>query len=204
MHKEILNNDQVELLPLLKKFNREFYLVGGTAIALYLGHRRSIDFDLFKPTSFSAKKVITKIESQQLEYKVTRNVQEQLNLIISDVKFTFFEYPFPVTPAIKFEDYVKVPSLIDLSAMKAYALGRRSKWKDYVDLYFILKSYYTVTEIAQRSTEIFGQLFSEKLFRSQLCFFKDIDYTESVEYLVQPVPEDEIKEFLIQNATDIS
>lgn len=44
MHKEILNKDQIDLLPLLKEFKREFYLVGGTAIALYLGHRRSIDF----------------------------------------------------------------------------------------------------------------------------------------------------------------
>jgi len=40
MHKEILNSDQISLLPLLKKFKREFYLVGGTATALYLGHRR--------------------------------------------------------------------------------------------------------------------------------------------------------------------
>ena len=204
MHKEILNQDQIELLPLLKEFKREFYLVGGTAIALYLVHRRSIDFDLFKPTSFSAKKIITKIVAHQLDYKVTRNVSEQLNLIISEVKFTFFEYPFPIHPELKFENYIKVPSLIDLSAMKAYALGRRSKWKDYVDLYFILKSHYTVSQIARRAEDIFGQLFSEKLFRAQLCFFKDIDYTETVDYLVPFVSEDEIKLFLIQKATDIS
>ena len=49
MHSEILNDRQRELLPLMAQFRREYYLVGGTAIALYLGHRRSIDFDLFKP-----------------------------------------------------------------------------------------------------------------------------------------------------------
>lgn len=48
MHKEILNKDQLDLLPLVKLFKSEFYLVGETAIALHLGHRRSIDFDLFK------------------------------------------------------------------------------------------------------------------------------------------------------------
>ena len=48
MHKEILSKYQIELLPLLKQFKREYYLVGGTAIALHIGHRRSIDFDLFK------------------------------------------------------------------------------------------------------------------------------------------------------------
>lgn len=203
MHKEILNRDQLELLPLLKEFKREFYLVGGTAIALYLGHRRSIDFDLFKPTGFNSKRIITKIDTHHFAYKVTRNVSGQLNLIISDVKFTFFEYPFPVQPEFMFENYVKLPSLLDLSAMKAYALGRRSKWKDYVDLYFILKNHYSVKQIAQRADEIFGQLFSEKLFRAQLCFFKDIDYTEPVEYLVEPVSDELIRSFLLDVATDI-
>jgi hypothetical protein len=58
---EILNPDQTELLPLLKLFRREFYLVGGTAIALQLGHRESIDFDLFKATPFSSKKKFVKV-----------------------------------------------------------------------------------------------------------------------------------------------
>jgi len=203
MHKEILNKDQVELLPLLKEFKREFYLVGGTAIALYIGHRRSIDFDLFKPTSFSAKRIISKLDTHHFTYKVTRNVSEQLNLILSDVKFTFFEYPFPVQPEFLFENYIKIPSLLDLAAMKAYALGRRSKWKDYVDLYFILKNHYSVKQIAQQAELIFGQLFSEKLFRIQLCFFKDIDYAEEVEYLIQAVSDSEVKDFLTEQATDI-
>jgi len=203
MHKEILNKDQVELLPLLKEFKREFYLVGGTAIALYIGHRRSIDFDLFKPTSFSAKRIISKLDTHHFTYKVTRNVSEQLNLILSDVKFTFFEYPFPVQPEFLFENYIKIPSLLDLAAMKAYALGRRSKWKDYVDLYFILKDHYSVKQIAQQAELIFGQLFSEKLFRIQLCFFKDIDYAEEVEYLIQAVSDSEVKDFLTEQATDI-
>ena len=52
MHKEILTKEQVELLPLLKEFKGKFYLVGGTAIALHIGHRRSIDFDLFSEKKF--------------------------------------------------------------------------------------------------------------------------------------------------------
>ena len=53
MHSEILSDNQKELLPLMAQFRREYYLVGGTAIALYLGHRRSIDFDLFKPSAIN-------------------------------------------------------------------------------------------------------------------------------------------------------
>ncbi len=203
MHKEILNNEQLELLPLIKEFKREFYLVGGTAIALYLGHRRSIDFDLFKPTKFNSKKITTKIDAHKLHYKVTRNVSEQLNLLINEVKFTFYEYPFPVPPSNTFEKIIQLPSLMDLAAMKAYALGRKSKWKDYVDLYFILKDHYNISQISKRASEIYDQLFSEKLFRAQLSYFKDIDYTESVEFLVEPVSDTEIKDFLLNAAIDI-
>jgi len=47
MFKKILTANQVELLPLIKEFSRDYYLAGGTAIALQLGQRRSLDFDLF-------------------------------------------------------------------------------------------------------------------------------------------------------------
>ena len=87
--------------------------------------------------------------------------------------------------------------------MKAFALGRRAKWKDYVDLYFIIHDYYTIEEISREAKKIFDQQFSEKLFRQQLAFHKDIDYTELIEFLVQPVSDEEIKSFLIDKATDI-
>jgi len=203
MHKEILNKNQIELLHIIAEFKREFYLAGGTAIALYIGHRRSIDFDLFKSKSFNSSKIIAKIKSHNIPYIITRNVSEQLNMIISDVKFTFFEYPFQIEPQIKFENYIKLPTLLDLAAMKAYALGRRSKWKDYVDLYFIIKNHFTIKDISKRATRIFEQQFSEKLFRAQLSYFKDIDYSESLEYLVASVDEEEIRAYLIEKAIEI-
>ena len=203
MHKEILSTEQLELLPLVKQFIREYYLVGGTAIALYIGHRRSIDFDLFKYNSLNLKNNISKITASGFPYKVTRRVSEQLNVSIHDVKFTFFQYPFKIEANNKFENIIKLPELIDLAAMKAYALGRWSKWKDYVDLYFILKFHFTLEEVAKKATEIFDQMFSEKLFRAQLSYFKDIDYSEPVEYMVSKVPENEIKKFLIEKAIDL-
>ncbi len=203
MHKEILDNNQLSLLDLLKSFKREFYLVGGTAIALHIGHRRSIDFDLFKATPFQAKKILNKIQDQGHRYLVTRSVSGQLNLIISNVKFTFFEYPFIIEANEDFEKKIKIPSLLDLAAMKAFALGRRSKWKDYVDLYFILKNHYTYQEISERASILFDQQFSGKLFRAQLSYFDDINYDEEVEYLIpNPPTNDEIKEFLINTSID--
>jgi hypothetical protein len=203
MHKEIFNQNQIQLLPLVKQFKREFYLAGGTAIALYIGHRRSIDFDLFKFSPIKPNSIVSEISAFKYSYHITRRVTEQLNLNINDVKFTFYQYPFKINPTEKFEDILRLPTLIDLVAMKAYAIGRRSKWKDYVDMYFILKDYFTVKQISERATFLFDQLFSEKLFRAQLSYFEDIDHTEPVEFIVTAVPDDEIKEFLIDKATDL-
>jgi hypothetical protein len=101
-----------------------------------------------------------------------------------------------------FEDFLRMPTLLDLAAMKAYALGRRSKWKDYVDFYFLLKFHFTIEQISERAIKIFDQLFSPKLFRAQLSYFQDINYIEPVEYLVAVPSEDEIKQFLIDKALD--
>ena len=202
MHKEILNKNQLELLPLVKLFKREFYLVGGTAIALHLGHRRSIDFDLFKQGRLVLSRILNKISTFQ-PYTVTRRVEEQLNLSINDVKLTFFEYPYPIVANCRFEDIVKLPDLLSLASMKAFALGRRSKWKDYVDLYFLLKDHYSVKQIVEASENIYGQLFSEKLFRAHLSYFDDIDYSEEIEYLINQPSDKEIREFLKETAIDI-
>lgn len=98
MHSEILNDRQIELLPLMVQFRREYYLVGGTAIALYIGHRRSIDFYLFKPSPINHKRNLDKISAMPFAHTVTRRVTEQMNLIVNDVKVTFFQYPFPIEP----------------------------------------------------------------------------------------------------------
>ena len=82
MHEEILNGDQQKLLPLMAQFRREYYLVGGTAIALHLGHRRSIDFDMFKMSAINHKKNLDKIVAAGFEHLVTRRVEEQMNLLV--------------------------------------------------------------------------------------------------------------------------
>lgn len=203
-HKEILNEKQTELLPLIGEFKREYYLVGGTAIALYLGHRRSIDFDLFKFAPLNRKKNLEKVQLSGFPSIVTWNVADQMNLVVNEVKVTFFQYPFQIKANKDFDNIIRLPELLDLAAMKAYALGRRSKWKDYVDLYFLLKEKFSFDEISQRAIEIYGDLFSDKLFRSQLSYFEDIDYTEEVEYIISnPPTEDEIKQYLIEVSTAI-
>lgn len=203
MHKEVLSDAQLGLLPLMKVFKREFYLVGGTAIALYLGHRRSIDYDLFKRNAIDHQKNLMKFEKANKPVLVTRHNAFQMNLMVDGVKVTFFQYAYNVETKQEFEKVFRLPSLLDLAAMKAFAIGRRSKWKDYVDLYFLITEHFTISQISRRAEEIFGGLFLEKLFRAQLAYFEDVDYTEEVEYLIPDPPTNEqIQSKLIELAAD--
>ncbi len=203
MYREIFSQSQLELLSLVSQFRREFYLVGGTAIALHIGHRRSIDFGLFKNNRLRIKRIIDKIEGNSYDFRITRRVDDQLNIVINGVKFTFFEYPYDIEVNKNFEKIIKLPDLLQLAAMKAFALGRRSKWKDYVDLYFIINNFYSVPEIANKANSIYKSLFSEKLFRAQLCYFDDIDYSEEVDFIIENPPgKSEIKSFLCNVALD--
>jgi hypothetical protein len=195
MHHEILSNEQKQLLPILSQFKREYYLVGGTAIALHLGHRESIDFDLFKEKDIRKKDVYTKLKN--IDYKVSFADYNQINMLSKGVKITFFSFPYQVPINSKLKGFLKMPDLLTLGAMKAFALGRRSKWKDYLDLYFILKFHYSFKEVAKKAKEIFKDEFIEKQFIAQLGYFKGINYDEEVTFLIpNPPSEDEVKVFL--------
>jgi len=198
MFNNILTNTQVELLGLIKEFNKQFYLVGGTAIALQIGHRRSIDFDLFSDKPLDTLNIIRRIKREGYRIDATfEENPEELTMVINGVKITYLEYPFNIIPSVGLDDTIKMPDLKTLAAMKAYSLGRRSKWKDYVDLYFIFKSCLNLEEVSQKAREIFGGGFNERLFREQLCYFEDIDFSEGIEYVVDEVSIEVIKHFLI-------
>ena len=183
IHPEILTAEQLELLPLVKSFSKDFGLVGGTAIAIFIGHRRSIDFDLFTDKEFDNWKIRRKILQFKKIDSVLRDEDGQYAVVIHKVRFTFFCYPFKISFSSNFDKVIGLPDLLTLAAMKAYALGRRAKWKDYVDLYFVMKDYYDISKVIKKARLIYGAEFNEKLFRAQLSYFKDIDYTEKVDYL---------------------
>lgn len=197
-NKKILTEEQVELLPTVRIFMDNFGLVGGTAIAFHLGHRRSIDFDLFSLNEFSNRKIrnIVKKEGWNIE-RVFKDEDGQFTFFINKVQITFFYYPFEIKFNKEFEG-LGIPDLLTLGAMKAYALGRRAKWKDYVDLYFIFQKYKSIKPLTKKAEEIFKDEFNETLFRKQLTYFDDINYEEEVEFLPGfEVDEEKIKKELI-------
>jgi Nucleotidyl transferase AbiEii toxin, Type IV TA system len=201
MHKEIFNKEQLQILPLLKSYHKRYYLVGGTAIALYLGHRESIDFDLFTDKKISQTAIKKDVLNAKFTSKIIVALPDQIHFIINNVKLTFYEFPYLLEANSKFEDVFRMPDLLTLGAMKAFALGGRGKWKDYVDLYFILKNHYTIQQIADKAKELFTDSFNPILFKKQICFFADINYSEEVNYLPGfQTDEQTIKEYLIECA----
>jgi hypothetical protein len=202
MNFQILNKKQAELLTKLKIFKDDFYLSGGTAIALHLGHRRSIDFDFFSYANFDNLKIKQKINKINKISAVLIDEKSELTVIVSNVKITFLHYPFKVDSFV-FDQNFKTLDLLSLAALKAYALGRRAKWKDYVDLYFILQKH-NLKEIVTRAKNIFKKQFNEKNFYQQLSYFQDIDYSEQVDYIEGfEVSENKIKNYLKNVSIDV-
>ncbi len=183
MHKEILTAAQVDLLPLVHTFSKDFGLVGGTAIALQIGHRESIDFDLFTLKDFDNRKIRKKIERRRYRIqKIFTDETGQYTIVINGVHMTFFQYEYPVRYHQDFDKIITMPDLVTLGAMKAFALGRRPKWKDYVDLYFLLCDHLTLAQISRKAQRIFGNEYNERIFRNALSYFKDINYSPPVAY----------------------
>jgi hypothetical protein len=203
MHLNILSDQQSELLSFISSFRRNYYLVGGTAIALHIGHRRSIDYDLFTDKRLNKSLIKKKLYEQKFNKQTLYEDIDQMHFLLNEVKITFFNYPYPIKHNEMLNSYISMPTLLTLSAMKAFALGRRAKWKDYADLYFIIKDNYSIKEISTEAVQIFGDLFSEKLFREQMAFHDDIDYSEPVEYLPGfEIPDKEIREFLLNKSLE--
>lgn len=109
--------------------------------------------------------------------------KDEYTILVDNIKLSFIHYPFKIELNNKIKDLIYTPDLKTLAALKAYALSRRSKWKDYVDLYFIFKSGLSLNQLIQRANKIFADNFNEKIFRSQLAYYDDIDYSESINYL---------------------
>ncbi len=199
MHKEILTKGQEKLFPLLKRIGKEYGLVGGTAVALHIGHRRSIDFDLFSPKSFRAVFLKKKIQGATSMDQVLVDKCGEFTFFAQGVKITFFHFPYAIDYKETLDGIIKMPTLLTLAAMKAFALGRRAKWKDYVDLYFIIRDYHPLAEIIKKGEEMFGDEFNAKIFRTQLAYFDDVSYEEKVEFLPGfAVSDKKIKEKLVQ------
>lgn len=200
MHLNALTKASAALFSRCHRFS-DFYLVGGTALALQIGHRLSVDFDFFSPEKLSTNLLI-KVKRVFAGYTIqlTYRSPEQINLLIGGVKFTFFYYPYPLLYTLVTYKKVALASIQEIALMKALAVGRRLAYKDYVDWYFLLHEHevklHTVINGAQKK---FNGDFNDRLFLSQLVSLEDIA-TQKIDFLRKPISRTEVEHFLIKVA----
>lgn len=172
---DILDQKRIGLLPLLKTFREDFYLAGGTALALQLGHRDSIDFDFFSLQSFSTDKLFQKIEQVFEGHAVVKTLtaQDSLTFVVDDsIKISFFTYPYKLVKPLLDEDNLMMASIEDIGAMKLSAITSRSVLKDYIDLYFILHRI-SLAKLLEITKQKFPTIDVNTVLKS-LVYFEDI------------------------------
>ncbi len=193
-HFEILTEDQKKVIENLRKFSKYGALGGGTALALQLYHRKSFDFDIFTPKPLS-KKFLYKIKEHFKKIEIIINTGDELSFISPfNVKISFIFYPFKNFYKTIKTSFLDIFDWRDIGLDKAHAIGRRGEWRDYIDLYFVIKNGLTLEDILQNSKRKFRDSFSGKLFLSQLCYYGDIvDF--SVELLDKRISITDVQNF---------
>lgn len=176
MFYNILDKKRLAILPLLKNFKADFYLAGGTGLALQLGHRDSIDFDFFSAKDIDTAKLFFIILNIFKNHKILK-VQEEKNtltvFIDDNIKLSFFTYNYKLLGKLINEPNFKIASILDIACMKLAAIISRATNKDYIDLYFILQEIKLETVLDKLNRKI-PELDINLVLKS-LVYFKDVN-----------------------------
>ncbi|MBC7226299.1 MAG: nucleotidyl transferase AbiEii/AbiGii toxin family protein [Thermoflexales bacterium] len=175
---------------LLKQLGRlptvaHFYLAGGSALALHLGHRISVDLDFFTPQNDYEHELLI----QELQSVGRLLVRQQrpgtLNAVLEGTQVSFFIYPYPLLDPCQDLWGVRVAGVLDLALMKLAAIGQRGRKRDFIDLYFICHRGYTLETLLARMPEKFPRVEypSYHLLRA-LAYFPDAEADEMPQMLV--------------------
>lgn len=178
MHPEALSEKSERIFPYLTAFDN-FILAGGTALALQIGHRVSVDFDFLSDEPID-KKLLTKVKKVFLNKETVLSVNnpDELTVFVDGVKLTFIYYPFLLGEERVNYQGVNLLPVKEIAASKAYTIGRRGSFRDYVGLYFVFaEGHASIKEIIELAEKKFGNEFNACLFLEQLVYLKDIEDT---------------------------
>ena len=195
MHTEALHDSTEKVWKKCSFLKEDFYLAGGTALALQIGHRKSIDLDFFS-TEPIKKTLIKKIEEEfDTTASVLVNTKDELTLKVLGVKISFIHYPFALLYEKINTDILPLANIKDIGSMKAYALGRRRSLKDYIDLYKIISGqYFSLLDITKDANKKYGEAFNDRLFYEQLILAEDLE-EESIDWIGTPVDKNIIQDY---------
>ena len=199
---EILDNERLAIFNKLKTFKSEGYLAGVTALAFQLNHRISEDFDVFINREIDNK---LRLKVKEIFGDVTFyvNSTDQISFITkNNVKVTFLWYYFkPLNPTIPTAS-LSLASIDDITTDKAQTIGRRAVWRDYVDMFYLLKNKCVdLDKIINMANKKFKGEFVSTQFLEQMRYFDDVK-TVSIEYIEKKYTDDEIKSYLQQTVED--
>ncbi|MDA2922154.1 nucleotidyl transferase AbiEii/AbiGii toxin family protein [Patescibacteria group bacterium AH-259-L07] len=176
MNEHILNWSQKRVLKqivFLRKYG--FYLAGGTALALHLGHRTSKDLDFYTKRSFNTPPVIQEFRNVfGKEVKSTRRAEDTLWLDIKNTDLSFFKYPYKLIQPLSTYATIDVASVEDIAAMKIEAILGRGKKRDFVDIYFLIKKY-GLNKLLKFVKEKYPESVDEQSYLYALLYFKDAE-----------------------------
>lgn len=195
-YRSVLSSNQLDLLKLLGPFLSEqgLYLAGGTAIALMLGHRRSIDLDWFSPINTSNPRLwVKKIKSVSLTPKNIDVDEGTFYATINGVRTSIIDYEYPMLkPLVKWEAMnCSLCSLDDLSCMKLSAITSRGSKKDFVDVYALKMKHKTLNALIKLYQKKYPDFDLFPAFRG-LGYFDDAD-KEPMPEMIWKVSWQEIK-----------
>ena len=171
-----------KLLELLKKLMQDDYfngfdLVGVASLALQIGHRNSVDIDMF-----GNREIDTDLFEKKLKLfgkvEITQSTKNILISSINDIKVDFVNYKYPLLQETKIIDSIRLASKEDIAAMKLNAILGRGSRKDFIDLYFLLKHF-----SLRQMFEFFKKKYAEG---SEFLVYKSLTYFEDADSQPQP------------------
>lgn len=193
LHLEILPEEQLKLLELLsgETFIRDFYLAGGTGLALYLGHRQSFDFDFFIPTDFDTSQIIN-ILTVLGKYERGNEEKNTINGLLYGVRVSFLGYKYDIIDVFSHLNSIRLAGIRDIAAMKLEAIAGRGSKKDFVDMFFLLK-HFSLEEILSFHSLKYGVGLNNQYHHlKSLVYFKDAD-EEAMPLMTSPLKWDKVK-----------
>jgi hypothetical protein len=195
LHYETVDAQLLELIKALQKETAfsELRLVGGTSLALQLGHRKSVDIDLFGV--YSADSIAVLKILNELGNVTVLNKSDNINIfLINGIKIDLVNYHYKWLEKPFVSGGLKLADIKDIAAMKLSAITGRGTKKDFIDLYFLLQKF-KFEEILDFYTKKYhdGSLF---LVLKSLTYFEDADQNE-MPVMVKPIDWEQVKSFIM-------
>lgn len=196
MFTKTLLPDTFRAIQLVSRCNeiKEAYLAGGTALALQIGHRVSIDLDFFTLHEFKETDLSEKL-AKYPEYVQAGTAKWTIWGKIGQTKFSMFYYKYLLLqPTVLFEN-IQLASLADISAMKIHAIEDRGTMRDFIDVYFLSKIF-SLENMLEFYQKKYKALESHKYYILRaLDYFEDAEHESQMPQMLIPVEWEEVKAF---------